>query len=94
MVPGREGGEVEHHWGCGLSLERECNVSDPGVELSDSVCDLEKVLPDQLRVRVRVSRIRVRVGVTDAGGGIHGAADDDEQGQEGRPRHGEGVEYT
>ena len=20
-VPGREGGEVEHHWGCGLSLD-------------------------------------------------------------------------
>ena len=24
------------------------NVSDPGIELGDSVCDFEKVLPDQL----------------------------------------------
>ena len=35
--------------GLGLGLLREnFNVSDPGIELSDGVCDFEKVPPDQL----------------------------------------------
>ena len=32
----------------GLGLGENFNVSDPGIELDDGVCDFEKVPPDQL----------------------------------------------
>ena len=44
-VPGREGGEVEHHWGCGLTL--------------DSLVVVVVAVVLRVRVRVRVRRENV-----------------------------------